>query len=101
MWLLILFLGRETVDVTSGFRGYHRKDVQERVAGGISTGVYAFQEETLYRCQHYGFRILEIPITFRERRLGSSKLSWKDVGEFFKVMVRLRIEATARRGRMG
>jgi len=101
MWFSRRFLGLKPRDVTSGFRCYRRKVVQKLLAGGISSGGYAFQEETLYRCQQYGFRILEIPITFRERRLGSSKLSWKDVGEFFKVMVRLRIEATARRGRMG
>jgi len=90
MWLSRVILGLKPRDVTSGFRCYRRNVVQQLLAAGISSGGYAFQEETLYRCQQYGFRILEIPITFRERRLGSSKLSWKDVVEFFKVMVRLR-----------
>ena len=97
MWLSRLILGLKPRDVTSGFRCYRRKVVQQLLAGGISSGGYAFQEETLYRCQQHGFRIIEIPITFRERRLGSSKLSWKEVVEFFKVMVRLRIEEVVRR----
>ena len=97
MWVSRLILGLKPRDVTSGFRCYRRTVVQKLLAGGISSGGYAFQEETLYRCQQHGFRIIEIPITFRERRLGSSKLSWKEVVEFFKVMVRLRIEEVVRR----
>jgi len=97
MWLSRLILGLKPRDVTSGFRCYRKDVVQQILATGISSGGYAFQEETLYRCQQYGFRILEIPITFRERRLGLSKLSWKDVGEFFKVMTRLRLEGRVRK----
>jgi dolichol-phosphate mannosyltransferase len=97
MWLSRVILGLKPRDVTSGFRCYRRNVVQQFLAVGISSGGYAFQEETLYRCQQYGFRILEMPITFRERRLGSSKLSWNDVVEFFKVMLRLRVGGCVRK----
>ncbi len=92
MWFSRIILGLKSRDVTSGFRCYRRGVVRKLLAVGISSGGYAFQEETLYRCQQHGFRIAEVPITFRERRFGSTKLSWKDIAEFFKVMLRLRFQ---------
>lgn len=51
---------------------------------------YAFQEELLYRAEAAGLRVVEHPITFTERRAGSSKLRWRDIAEFFATIVRLR-----------
>src|SRR5439155_17296061 len=55
MWVSRLILGLKPRDVTSGFRCYRSKVVQKLLAGGISSGGYAFQEETLYRCQQHCF----------------------------------------------
>jgi hypothetical protein len=38
---------------------------------------YAFQVELTYRAVLAGFRVVEVPITFRDRRLGRSKMSWR------------------------
>ena len=92
MWFSKIILGLKAQDVTSGFRCYRRDVIRQLLAMRISSGGYAFQEETLYRCQQAGFQIVEIPITFRERRFGSTKLSWKDVREFFKIMLILRFQ---------
>jgi dolichol-phosphate mannosyltransferase len=92
MWISRVILGLKPRDVTSGFRCYHKNLVQQLLATGVSSGGYAFQEETLYLCQQSGARIVEVPITFRERRFGSTKLSWKDVGEFFKLMLLLKFQ---------
>ncbi len=92
MWFSKIILGLKPRDVTSGFRCYRKDVVRQLLPVGVTSGGYAFQEEILYRCQQSGFRIVEIPITFRERRFGSSKLSWRDVGEFFKVMLFLRLK---------
>ncbi len=92
MWFSRIVLGLEPRDVTSGFRCYRKNVVRQLLATEVSSSGYAFQEEILYRCQQYGFRIVEIPITFRERRFGSTKLSWKDVVEFVKVMLFLRFQ---------
>lgn len=89
-----IILGLNARDVTSGFRCYRKSVIRLLLTVGLSSGGYAFQEEILYRCQEYGLRIAEIPITFRERRFGSTKLSWRDVGEFFKVMLLLRFQKT-------
>ena len=41
----------------------------------ISSRGYAFQVETTYRAIRAGFRVVEVPITFRDRRVGESKMS--------------------------
>ena len=36
--------------------------------------------------ERLGFRVTEVPIVFRDRIYGRSKLTWSDVGEFFITM---------------
>ena len=43
--------------------------------GSISAQGYAFQVETTFRALRAGFRVLEVPIVFRDRRVGASKMS--------------------------
>ncbi|MBI4121976.1 MAG: polyprenol monophosphomannose synthase [Parcubacteria group bacterium] len=77
-------------DVTSGFRLW-RADLLRRVLRQpVSGDGYAFQEEMLYRAAKADARIVEMPILFTDRRAGHSKLSWRDVVEFFHLMIRLR-----------
>ena len=47
----------------------------------IPTQGYAFQVETTYRAIRAGFRVAEVPITFRDRRVGESKMSARIVLE--------------------
>ena len=42
---------------------------------------YAFQVELTYRALQHGFRVVEVPIVFRDRRVGSSKMSRAIVAE--------------------
>jgi dolichol-phosphate mannosyltransferase len=42
---------------------------------------YAFQVELTYRTVQHGFRVVEVPIVFRDRRVGSSKMSRAIVAE--------------------
>ena len=42
---------------------------------------YAFQVELTYRALQRGFRVVEVPIVFRDRRVGSSKMSRAIVAE--------------------
>ena len=56
----------------------------------IKSNGYAFQEELLYRTEKYKFKVKEIPVTFVDRQKGESKLSKKDIVEFFLVMFKLR-----------
>jgi glycosyltransferase involved in cell wall biosynthesis len=85
-----LALGLRTRDVTSGFRCYRRRVVEELLRRPIKSNGYAFQEETLFYCERLGFSVREVPIVFRDRIKGSSKLSWREIVQFFAIIGRLR-----------
>ncbi len=90
MFFSRLFLGLKTKDVTAGFRAFRRKVLLSIDLDKVKSNGYAFQEEMLYRTEKKGFRIKEIPVTFTDRTKGSSKLSNKDIIEFFLIMFKLR-----------
>jgi dolichol-phosphate mannosyltransferase len=57
---------------------------------------YAFQVELTYRAIERGFKVVEVPITFTERRVGSSKMSRAIVLEAIWMVPRLRLGHRAR-----
>jgi dolichol-phosphate mannosyltransferase len=68
-------LGIPVADSTSGFRVF-RSDVLRYLLGrGVRSEGYGFQIETVYRAWQAGFDVGEVPITFRERQHGQSKIS--------------------------
>jgi glycosyltransferase involved in cell wall biosynthesis len=85
-----LLLGMKTHDITAGFRCYRRRAIEAILRLPIASSGYAFQEETLYYCEKLGFRIAEVPIIFRDRVRGGSKLSYREVPAFFSTILRLR-----------
>jgi dolichol-phosphate mannosyltransferase len=62
-------------DLTGGFKCYRRAVLERIDLDGVSSRGYAFQIETTYRALRAGFRVLELPITFVDREVGSSKMS--------------------------
>jgi apolipoprotein N-acyltransferase len=62
-------------DATSGYRVYRRQALAALMDGGIAADGYAFQVELVHRARALGYSIAEVPITFREREQGKSKLS--------------------------
>jgi len=92
MFFARTLLNLQTKDVTSGFRCYRRSALETILSRPISSNGYAFQEEMLYRVEQSGYRVKEIPVTFVDRKDGKSKLSKKDIWEFFIVMIRLKFE---------
>lgn len=92
MWFSRLLLGLKPKDVTAGFRCFKRNVLESIPLDEIKSNGYAFQEEMLYRTQKLGCTILEIPVMFIDRYRGKSKLSKKDIVEFFIVMLRLRFK---------
>jgi dolichol-phosphate mannosyltransferase len=68
-------------DVTSGFRAYRRRVVQDMDLGSIRSQGYAFQIEMALRVRRAGGRIVELPILFAERRAGKSKMTARIVAE--------------------
>jgi len=76
-----LVLGVDVRDLTGGFKCFRREVLEAIDLDAISTRGYAFQVEITYRALQLGFKVVEVPIVFRERRVGTSKMDLKIVAE--------------------
>jgi apolipoprotein N-acyltransferase len=76
-----LALGFGLHDATSGFRVYRRRLLEHVVTEPIRSDGYGFQVELAFRAWREGFAVTEVPITFREREHGVSKISRRIVFE--------------------
>jgi dolichol-phosphate mannosyltransferase len=74
-------LGIEIQDLTGGFKVFHPEVLEAIDLPSLASVGYAFQVETTYRALRRGFRVVEVPITFRDRRVGQSKMSKRIVLE--------------------
>ena len=74
-------LGLEIRDLTGGFKAFRRRVLEAIDLGEIEARGYAFQVEMTYRAVQLGFAVTEVPITFRERQVGSSKMSRTIIAE--------------------
>jgi len=64
-------------DTTGGFKCFRRRVLESIDLDQVSSEGYSFQIEMTYRAWRKSFRIREIPIIFRDRQRGKSKMSWK------------------------
>ncbi len=87
-----IILQLKTHDVTAGFRCFRRQVLTSINLDTINSSGYAFQEEVLYRTEQKKFRVVELPTIFIDRLNGKSKLSHKDILEFFLTILRLRLQ---------
>ncbi|MGZ4133050.1 MAG: apolipoprotein N-acyltransferase, partial [Actinomycetota bacterium] len=76
-----LMLGLPVRDATSGFRVYRRELLHELVGRPFRSDGYGFQIELALRAWNGGYDVGEVPITFREREHGQSKISRRIVVE--------------------
>jgi dolichol-phosphate mannosyltransferase len=81
---------RPVWDFTAGYRCYRRKVLESINLDNIRSDGYAFQIELTYLAFKHGFKVREIPIVFRERERGSSKISRKVVWEAFWITLKCR-----------
>jgi len=89
-------LGLRIRDLTGGFKVIRREVLEAIELDTIEARGYAFQVETTYRAIRAGFRVVEVPIVFRDRRVGSSKMSRAIVAEAIWRVPAMRL---GRRGR--
>jgi len=76
-----LVLGVPVADLTGGFKCFRREVLEAIDLDAVQAKGYAFQVELTYRAVQKGFRVVEVPIVFRDRRVGSSKMSRAIVAE--------------------
>ncbi|HLM26599.1 MAG TPA: polyprenol monophosphomannose synthase [Thermoleophilaceae bacterium] len=70
-----VLLGLHLRDLTGGFKCFRRSVLERLDLEGIAADGYGFQIEMTYRAVQAGFRVVEVPIVFRDRRVGQSKMS--------------------------
>jgi dolichol-phosphate mannosyltransferase len=85
-----LVLGLRVHDLTGGFKCFRREVLEAIDLAEARSHGYVFQVELTYRALQAGFRVREIPITFRDRTHGRSKMSWSIALEAVVLVPRLR-----------
>ncbi len=83
-------LGMKIYDTTAGFKCYRRRVLETIDLDRIKMYGYGFQIEMKYSCYKLGFRIVEVPIIFVDRKKGTSKMSGSIFGEAFWGVLRLK-----------
>lgn len=92
-----LMLGIPVRDSTSGFRCFHRRVLESIDLGAVASEGYAFQIEMVFLALRSGFVVREIPITFRERSSGRSKMSGAIIVEGVRWVTRTGLNNLLRR----
>ena len=83
--------GMEIMDTTAGFKCYRRIVLDRLDLDRIKMKGYGFQIEMKFKTWRLGFRIVEVPIIFTDRKEGASKMSGRIFGEAFKAVIKMKI----------
>jgi dolichol-phosphate mannosyltransferase len=78
-----VLLGLDQHDLTGGFKCFRRATLEAIDLPTVRAKGYAFQIELTYRAARSGLRVVEVPIVFRERQVGQSKMSSRIAAEAF------------------
>lgn len=70
-----VILGCQVRDITAGFKAWRRETVEGINLDEIHSQGYVFQVEMAFVAERLGYRALEIPIYFEDRRIGESKMT--------------------------
>ena len=92
-----LFLGLHNRDNSGSYRCYRVAELAKLDFDQVRSRGYSFQEEILYMCCRIGCRFSELPITFEDRRFGTSKINSKESLMALWIIFRLGIDRVFRR----
>jgi dolichol-phosphate mannosyltransferase len=74
-------LGLKIKDMTAGYRAFRRTTLEKLDLDSVESVGYGFQVDLAWRVAKMGLKVVEVPVTFVERELGSSKMSGNIVVE--------------------
>jgi len=97
-WYTRKMLGLSVRDATAGFRAYRATSLSSLDPGGCGASGYGFQVEMTYRASRSGMTIVEVPITFRDRTEGTSKMDRSIVIEAMTLVTRWGVQRALGRG---
>jgi dolichol-phosphate mannosyltransferase len=83
-------------DLTGGFKCFRREVLEAIDLPTVECSGYAFQIELTFRALARGFRVVEVPIVFADRRVGRSKMSRRIVLEAMRKVWSMRFSRFAR-----
>ena len=89
-WYVRIITGMPVKDPTAGFVCYKRTVLESLDLNQIKFVGYAFQIEMKYSAYRLGFKLFEVPITFKDRQLGESKMNMSIFKEAFWGVLKLR-----------
>jgi dolichol-phosphate mannosyltransferase len=92
-------LGIPVRDLTGGFKCFRREVLEALELSSVECSGYAFQIELTFRALRRGFRVVEVPIVFADRRVGRSKMSRRIVLEAMRKVWSMRFSRFAREAR--
>jgi dolichol-phosphate mannosyltransferase len=88
-----LVLGIPVRDLTGGFKCFNRRVLEALDLTDVHANGYGFQIELTYKAVRAGFTVTEVPIVFRERREGASKMTPPIALEAVWKVIALRLRA--------
>jgi dolichol-phosphate mannosyltransferase len=83
-----VMLGSRIHDLTGGFRAWHPQTLSAVDPSTCRSSGYAFQVEMAWRAERRGHTVAEVPIVFRDRRVGESKMDREIVVEAMRLVTR-------------
>ena len=89
---LNIWLGLHLTDYTNGFRLYSRKAAEFLLGARLQETGFIALSEMAYKLKRNGFRITEVPITFRDRAYGASNANLKEILRSLAGAIRIRYE---------
>ena len=97
-WYARMILGVKVADLTGGFKCFRREVLEALDLDSVHAEGYGFQIELTYWAVRAGFRVKEIPIVFRERQAGLSKMTARIAVEAVWKVPLLRLRRASRSG---
>jgi dolichol-phosphate mannosyltransferase len=88
---LNIWLGLQLTDYTNGFRLYSRKAAEFLIGTYLRETGFIALSEIAYKLKRNGFRITEVPITFRDRKYGASNANLKELLRSLAGAIRIRM----------
>ena len=89
-WYARMVLSLDVRDLTGGYKCFRREVLESIDLPSIRSRGYAFQVELTHRALGAGFRVVELPIVFRDRQHGTSKMTWRIACEAAVLVPQLR-----------
>ncbi len=89
-WLARTVLGLGVHDTTTGFKALDRRAVDAILRTKMHSSGFIFQVESLFVFKQNGLSMVEVPFVFELREKGTSKMSQKEVWEFFRSVLAMR-----------